>query len=1222
MPAGDGVAVGDWDGSVRAAEGNAWVPKGLSVWELSVDASPGVKADSDYSKRDDTPDSSPTSDCTYVELILRPWTRRTEWAKQRRTEGKWRDVRAFGLDDVEAWLESAPVTWAWLSEELGLSPYGIRSASSWWDSWAVQTSPALTPGVVHAGREAVVESLMNRVGAPGIATVGGASLDETCAFIAATAVQAEAEGDGRMLARLAFVNELSAWRQLLDSPQPLLLVPLDPKFAREVPGGSPHAVVVPVAGSNIADLNLPPLDAAGVAAALKQAGMDDERRADAAGRLARRSLTAMRRHLAVSPALHRPPWATAPVGRHTRASTLAGSWIDQREADQSAVAQFAGEDYETFREKLDVLADSSDPLVILVGPSWHLVSPYDAWLLLAEHLRESDLKRFEGTVIAVIGEEDPALEIPQEERWWKAAFEGKARSNSSDLRRGLARSLALLGVHGDTITLPSSSGSAWANHIVRQLLDSANADSIGRKWASLSDVLPLLAEAGPDAFIDAVERGLSGDDPLLATMFTDREHDALFSASSPHTALLWALEGLAWSPEHFGATVELLARLVEVDPGGRLANRPANSLAAIFRPWHPENSVDRERWFVVIDAMRRRHGDAAWDLLMSMLPESHAIHSPTHEPEFRDWKPARVPVLNVDYFATISAVVERCIEDAGTDSERWKSIVERFSDLPSNDRAAVVSALSGFLEDSELPDHRRDALWNSLREVVDRHREFPDAKWSLPDNALAPLDDLIAKLQPRSTLQRHHWLFQDHMPRLEGVSWREDHSAYEAALADRRRDAVGEIVNEGGLDAVRALARSASVSWSVGLALALAQPRYDSELLESLEAEDQVDLELAGQYYLGRFRQLGWEWLDPFLNSVSESSALQKARLLLAARDFPRAWESAKELGEEVERQYWKHFSTLGLGQDFAFVDHVAKQLQSVGRYAISLDFLVMYQRRSNASLGRDAELVADALEGLLHATDDAELRSLSSYDFEQAFALLEAHRGDLGVDRVASLEWAFLPALGYDPDVPALHESMVENPEFFVEVVSAVYRPRDGTDSDREDTDSTGQHEARARNGYHLLSSWSKPPGLIGDTLDAERLRTWLDVAESLLQAHGRLEVGRVHIGSVLARAPADPDGGWPPRVVRDLLQEAGSEEIESGFVTEILNSRGVTSRGLEDGGAQELALAQRYRADAERFADEWPRVASLLRSVARSYEADAKRNEDSAERFRRGLD
>ena len=77
FPAGSGTSAGDWDGSIRAITGNAFVPAGLSVWELSVQKS-GIeaKADDDYGKRMSTPDGSPTAEAVYVEAILRPCWRR------------------------------------------------------------------------------------------------------------------------------------------------------------------------------------------------------------------------------------------------------------------------------------------------------------------------------------------------------------------------------------------------------------------------------------------------------------------------------------------------------------------------------------------------------------------------------------------------------------------------------------------------------------------------------------------------------------------------------------------------------------------------------------------------------------------------------------------------------------------------------------------------------------------------------------------------------------------------------------------------------------------------------------------------------------------------------------------------------------------------------------------------------------------------------------------
>ena len=70
------------------------------------------------------------------------------------------------------------------------------------------------------------------------------------------------------------------------------------------------------------------------------------------------------------------------------------------------------------------------------------------------------------------------------------------------------------------------------------------------------------------------------------------------------------------------------------------------------------------------------------------------------------------------------------------------------------------------------------------------------------------------------------------------------------------------------------------------------------------------------------------------------------------------------------------------------------------------------------------------------------------------------------------------------------------------------------------------------------------------------------------------------------------------------------------------MLGRRGVTSRDLEDGGEQERTLVDRYRADAERSSDQWPRTAAILRKIVKSYESEARRNDESAERFRRGLD
>jgi hypothetical protein len=84
--------------------------------------------------------------------------------------------------------------------------------------------------------------------------------------------------------------------------------------------------------------------------ALHRAGLD-EARAEAAGRLARRSLLGLRRDLAIKPELHTPGWAEAP-SRVLRGLLLAGRWNEDSTADKAAVTELTGGDYDTLRETL------------------------------------------------------------------------------------------------------------------------------------------------------------------------------------------------------------------------------------------------------------------------------------------------------------------------------------------------------------------------------------------------------------------------------------------------------------------------------------------------------------------------------------------------------------------------------------------------------------------------------------------------------------------------------------------------------------------------------------------------------------------------------------------------------------------------------------------------------------------------------------------------------
>jgi hypothetical protein len=80
-------------------------------------------------------------------------------------------------------------------------------------------------------------------------------------------------------------------------------------------------------------------------------------------------------------------------------------------------------------------------------------------------------------------------------------------------------------------------------------------------------------------------------------------------------------------------------------------------------------------------------------------------------------------------------------------------------------------------------------------------------------------------------------------------------------------------------------------------------------------------------------------------------------------------------------------------------------------------------------------------------------------------------------------------------------------------------------------------------------------------------------------------------------------------------IIELTRNRTLEQGLEIGVYNRRGVTVRIPHDDGCQERALAERYRRDAKALQYDWPRTAACLDRIAASYEADAKREDLSAE-------
>jgi hypothetical protein len=1202
--AGDGVSAPGWDGQAESTA-SPYLPSGKLLFELGVGGRPREKADRDYEKRCANPLGGDLRNSTFVFVTPRRWTSAEVWAAEKRKEGIFADVRVIDADTLEGWLQRSPGVHVWISEKLGRRPHQAETLEHWWQRFRSRTDPLLPRDLFLAGREKHQERLAAYLGeGPRVTTVKAEWRDDAVCFLAAV-IEVLGEEDIQVPTAV-LISSAEVWDRIARECSPMTLVPLfdGADTAAAVENG--HQVVLPfgwdppsITGEFI-DLGRP--GRAGAVKAFEGAGVDSDL-AYRLGAQARRSLPSLVRQLSRDPNFSRPPWSRPPASATLAPLVLLGSWKSTPE-DIDVVSNLVGKPWAEIERTLLEWRASEDPPFVRPSRQWHLASPQEAFHLLCDQLTGDDVNRWLKVVYDVLGEEDPRLDLDPEERP-TSAIRGAVRRRSSVLRKGIAQGVALVALADRQIIGGGGRGDDLARGVVRTLLGRANSDPTGRVWASLADELQLLAEASPEEFLDAVHSDLDRDEPVLLQMFTDQHQESALLGSSPHPALLWALELLCWSAEHFPSAARALARLAEIDPGGTLSNRPIRSLSSVMAGWIRQTTASLETKLDLLRQICRELPDTGWDLLLKVWPSSHAVVSPPSTPVFHDWKPDSREVRMGDWIEFVDAVVAQSIDLAGDDPERWATLVERLGPLPPADRDKVLHALGEFVSHVELSREGRLDLWEHLDREVARHRSFPEAHWSMTGEALGRMSDIAEMLQPTDDVARHAYLFEWN-PDLPGLELADP--GYEEQLAKLRDEAISDALSSGSVSELAVLAQRSRAAMQLGVTLGrVAGDEYTPELLEWLDADEEPLRAVAAAWASFRLHQGGVPWLKETLGGSGVNTVDRKLALALAAPPNSRTWDALFEFDAGLADRYWTQADVWGVSA--ADSERAVIELLKHDRPWMALRVLAMLVHKDEEPEELKAEMVIAVLDALLHTAPKDEPPQAPGYEVGR---LLDA-LGRLGIanEKLASYEFGFFRILEDFRRPEALYKILLEDPKVFIDLVTRVYR---GKNEPRRQLSEGDQ--AHAEHAWWVLEHLDRLPGFREDaTVDGAHLIAWVRDARLAFADSDREDIGDEQIGRVLSTSPDGSDGIWPAEPVRELLESIGSTHMETGVHTGVFNARGFTSRGIYDGGEQERVLAERFRRWASETAIKWPRTSRVLRGLAEAYERDARDHDAEAE-------
>lgn len=1237
--AGDNNERHGWDGVTHAESASLYVPAGKAIWELGAGSSekPYKKADGDYSKsleKKDALDEKERKETTYIFVTPHNWPKAKDWAKGKALLEDYADVRAYDASDLEQWLEAYPSAQVWFADKLGISTEGISSLDTHWRYWSKITEPEMSPSIFNKSVEASKDKLTGWLVSPSKDTfsICSGTKEEVGAFLAACWMLDVKLRD--LLSNCLIVSHDSDLRKLALSDPNIIPIALDTTTAKSCTRFFPDRKVIiarDVSTSNQKQANIyvDLLDHEAFSNGLSEMGFNRSQ-IETLESSTNRSPTILRRVLARIPEDKEPSWAKRMSNPRVLIPVfLAGTWQQRKKEDVEFVALLAeacnAGNYDDIESEMSQLAKLEDAPVWIESDYRGVCSKLDCLYVLGPHISPVVLSTFLEIAEVLLSEYDPALDLDKKDRWAANIYE-KTKKSSGALRASIAQTIVLLAVHGGAHLQASSNTKIQGqiDKLIANLLQDGSPDN----WLSQNGLIRVYAEASPDSFIKAVQRELKADSSVFDVMFEPVSSTG-FGASPDRTDILWALELLAWSPDHVVDACYALAELCRYPCNDNWANKPFSSLNNVLLSWHPHTTLETEERINLLDAIYRRYPLIGWDLAIANF-NRFGFTTGTCRPGWRDWAcGTNESITYGEIWDYSGACRDLVLNHSAYTTEQLYKLLEVVDHFAPDGEDKVLSIFSHW----KLSANRNDFI--NVREKVrtgtfTRRGLIRQKKKQERNEPIFNGSKLLDVLKPQDVIEKHGWLFLNSFVEESMDDIHDDHYDYKARderITLLRNKAIEEVWKSNGREGVLELLELSKdgfvVGWTLGGLKETEQgisPLVHDVYVKFVSAGSQVHKAFI-QGVLARRKDVAQQLFHLVEAESKEQSTEFDAGIFCTLMPFSSSTISFVEsLGPSIDKTFWRNVTPSYHRESDIEINCLVHQLLDTGR---PLDALNTVQFESNLL---ETETIFKLLnEVVRYDSQPGETLNIDSY---RTTKLIDEFRSrpDASEPRIAQIEFAYANIL-IDLDAkgrtPTLSKFLLKDPSQYFQLIATIYLRHDKV----EDWGKFGlpQDEKSRVNlanvAHKILGNLEELPG--------ERFKTarqqisggidWINEVLDLAEQNDRGVKARLVIGELLAHKPDKDNSVWPKPLVRALLEHFQNEDIARGFSIAKRNQRGVMMRPRPENGDQERAIAKSFYNDAEKISIDFPFTAKTLRDLAKSYEYDAERYDEEGRLQRR---
>ena len=870
------------------------------------------------------------------------------------------------------------------------------------------------------------------------------------------------------------------------------------------------------------------------------------------------------------------------------------------ENDRLVIESIFGESHLNILKKIQDISSTDSALVKLEDTVWRAVNPTKTLAMLSSYIFDNHIDAIGEAYLKVLGESDPALSLPVEERHM-AALHSRSRLYSNALRDGLAEGLAVLSINR-LIFKNCSPGKI--NSAAKSLVDSLLVRyEKSETWASVLDNLEAVAWTSPKGFLVVVEKTLSisfADSPFVVLA---KDSDAgLFFGRDYLSGIRRALASLARDAELFTRSVAALTLLASYEKEqSHERNSTLSSIVELVLPWHPGTQATPKTRYAAVGKILDHNRDYGRYILRQLLP---GVTQTTAERGPLLWNASvsrgaeNTPVTMQEVYEQSSYYSQRYVNSSNSSSELVE-VIEDANHLTDDSMDKFVEDFTAKID--KLTDEGRLEVWSALVKVSNRL-----GRRAAASSRSSALDLLMSKVEPVGDIEKSIHLFSNYDHDLINT---EDWVSGEKRVRKEREKALSRIIEARGLDGLRRLIEAAKLPHLIGSTLGAIENTsiHGGILPEFIKSESAYEAFYGSYIYaLGlakRSELASWASAIGFSGWTNE----EKVRFTLSLPMNQNTWSLFKGEDYLVEEEYWGRIKNFVSINQVGYSTYAVASLLKAKRPLAALECVYWSSLAGGIKESKgesiDIDQVLDALLQSISTQEDVTEYSRLNHEVGEIFNYLYDNSNFSNTD-LWKAEWAYLAIFRSNSTAKprALIQRIVDDAGFFCELVRMGYK---STNKSKDEALEEVPDGVRS-NLFRLLTfnDFSITLGIDqGGVFHKTKLVKWIDEVERICRESGHLEVARSIMGEYLVSSPEDPSGLWIDESVIKVMDRNEAAEMRQGYNTGVYNSRGIHT--VDPSGSDEEVLRDLWRSRANQVDEKgYTNVATSLRNLADGYE------------------